>query len=81
LSGGQIALVRDSIPSDFPEARLRLRLALGAEIPEGVAFYEFPPVVLDRVPDLRDFRFLVTDEQIVIVEPRDRSIILVIDRA
>jgi hypothetical protein len=38
-------------------------------------------VVLDRVPELRDFRFLVTDEQIVIVEPRDRSILLVIDRA
>jgi hypothetical protein len=56
-------------------------LALGAEIPEGVAFYEFPPVVLDRVPELRDFRFLVTDEEIVIVEPRDRFILLVIDRA
>jgi Protein of unknown function (DUF1236) len=81
LSGGQIALVRDSIPGDFPEARLRLRLALGAEIPEGVALYEFPPVVLDRIPELREFRFLVTDEQIVIVEPRDRSILSVIDRA
>src|SRR5262245_37309600 len=36
LSSGQIALIRDSIPRDFPEANVRLRLALGAEIPDDV---------------------------------------------
>ena len=58
------ALVRDSIPRDFPETPLRLRLALGAEIPGDVELYEFPVIVLDRVPSLRDYRFLVTGEQI-----------------
>jgi len=81
LSAGQIALVRDSIPGNFPEAGVRLRLALGAEIPDDVALYDFPGVVLDRIPELRDFQFLVTDDQIVIVVPHDRSIALVIDRA
>ena len=32
-------------------------------------------------PQLRDYRFLVAAAQIVIVDPRDRSIALVIDRA
>jgi hypothetical protein len=81
LSSGQIALIRDSISRDFPEADLRLRLALGAEIPDDVELYEFPQIVLDRAPELRQFRFLVAGEQIVIVDPRDRSIALVIDRA
>jgi hypothetical protein len=81
LSSAQIALVRDSIPPDFPMAGLRLRLALGAEIPDDVELHELPTIVLDRVPELRDYRFLVADEQIVIVDPRDRSIALVIDRA
>jgi len=81
LSSAQIALVRDSIPRDFPATPLRLRLALGAEIPRDVEVYEFPAIVLDRVSELRDYRFLVVEEQIVIVDPRDHSIALVIDRA
>ena len=81
LGPGQIALIRDSIPRDFPEASIRLRLALGAEIPEEVELYEFPQIVLDRIPELQRYRFLVADVQIVIVDPRDRSIALVIDRA
>jgi hypothetical protein len=35
----------------------------------------------DRVPQLQGYRFLVTGDQIVIVERGDRSIALVIDRA
>jgi len=80
LSERQIALVRDSIPADFPVVDVRLRLALGAEIPEHVTLHEFAPIVLDRVPALREYRFLVTGDQIVIVHPRDRAIALVIDR-
>lgn len=80
LSEAEIALVRDSIPPDFPEARVRLRLALGAEMPEDVALHEFPRIVLDRVPKLREYRFVVSGDQIVIVHPRDRAIALVIDR-
>jgi hypothetical protein len=81
LSLGQIALVRDSVPPDFPETHIRLRLALSAQIPGNVELYELPQIVLARVPELREYRFLVADEQIVIVDPRDRSIALVIDRA
>jgi len=33
------------------------------------------------VPKLRDYMFLVAGDQIVIVQPRDRTIALVIDRA
>ena len=81
LSSVQIALVRDSVPPDFPETHIRLRLALSAQIPGDVELYELPQIVLARVPELREYRFLVADEQIVIVDPRDRSIALVIDRA
>jgi hypothetical protein len=36
--------------------------------------------LLDQVPKLRGFRFVVSQEQLVIVEPQDRSIALVLDR-
>jgi len=80
LTEREIALILESIPPDFPDAGVRLRLALGATIPRDAELHLFPVVVLDRVPVLRDYRFLVTGDQIVIVEPGDRSIELVIDR-
>jgi hypothetical protein len=80
LSEREIALVRDSILPDLPDAGLQLRLALGAEIPGDVQLHQFPPLLLDQVAQLREFRFLVSGDQIVIVQPRDRSIALVIDR-
>jgi hypothetical protein len=80
LSGSQTAFVRDSIPRDFPETPVRLRLALGAEIPADVELYELPQVVVDRVPELHGLRFIVVEDQIVIVDPQDRSIALVIER-
>jgi hypothetical protein len=80
LSAAQIAVVRDSIPRDAPDTSIRVRLALGAEIPEDVMLHEFPVIVLDRAPQLQDYRFLLAADEIVVVDPRDRSIALVIDR-
>src|SRR5947207_8079509 len=79
LSEREIALVRGSVPPDCPDAGLRLRLALGAEIPDDVQLHQFPPILLDQVPQLLVYRFLVSGDQIVIVQPRDRSIALVVD--
>jgi hypothetical protein len=80
LTEREKTLVLDSIPSEFLEVRLRIRLALGAEIPPSIELYEFAPLLLDQVPKLRDFRFVVTQDQLVIVEPQGRSIALVLDR-
>jgi Protein of unknown function (DUF1236) len=81
LSIQEMDIVRESIPADFPDAGIHLRLALGAEIPDDVQLHEFAPFVLDRVPKLRGYVFLVAGDQIVIVQPRDRSIALAINRA
>jgi hypothetical protein len=80
LSEREIALIRDSVPPDFPDAGLQLRLALGAEIPGDVQLHQFAPLLLDQVAQLREYRFLISGDQIVIVQPNDRSIALVIDR-
>jgi len=80
LTDRERGLVLESIPPGFPQVRLRLRLALGAEIPANVELYEFTPLLLDQVPKLRDFRFVVSQDQIVIVARQDRSIVLVLDR-
>jgi hypothetical protein len=80
LSPSQIAVLRNSIPPDFPVTELHLRLALGAEIPDEATLHAFPDIVLDRAPELQHYRFLIAEDEIVIVDPRDRSIALVVDR-
>ena len=80
LTPAEKALVLDSISPDFPETDVRLRLALGAEIPERVELHEFAPIVLDNVPRLRDLRFIVAQGSVVIVDPADRSIELLLER-
>lgn len=80
LSGQEVTLVRESIPPDYPDAGLNLRLALGASIPPGAQLDEFPAILLDRVPRLAEYRFVVAQDQIVIVRPSDREIAMVIDR-
>jgi hypothetical protein len=80
LTDRERAIVLDSIPPNFPQVGLRLRLALGAEIPPSVGLCDFAALVLDQVPNLRDFRFVVSQDQVVIVDPRDRGIALVLDR-
>jgi Protein of unknown function (DUF1236) len=74
------ALILDSISADFPEPELDLRLALGAEVPVRVELHTFPDVVLDRIPKVREYRFVVSGGDIVIIDPRDREIALVVHR-
>ncbi|MGE5513898.1 MAG: DUF1236 domain-containing protein [Bacteroidota bacterium] len=81
LTPEQIALVRGSISPDFPPAPVSIGLALGAAVPKGVELYNFPPIVLRRVQKLRGLRFVVVDHKIVIVEPRTREVVLIIDGA
>ena len=50
LTEREIALILESIPPDFPDAGVRLRLALGATIPRDAELHLFPVVELDRVP-------------------------------
>ena len=38
----------------------------------------FPREVVSRLPELEDYRYVVTENDIAVVDPRDRSMVLVI---
>jgi hypothetical protein len=59
-------------------ADVRVRLALGAEVPRGVELLVFPDTVTDRVGELARFRYIVAEDDVVIVDPDDRGVVLVI---
>src|SRR5262245_18072307 len=59
-------------------ADVSVRLALGAEIPRSVEVVTFPERVIERVPKLRSYRYVVVQDQVVIVDPDDRQVALLI---
>ena len=60
-------------------ANVRVRLALGAEVPRDVELLAFPDEIVERVPDMRRYRYIVTEDDIVIVDPDDYAVALVIN--
>jgi hypothetical protein len=80
LTAAERAILLDSISSDFPETDISLRLALGADVPGRVELHTFPDVLVDRIPKLRGYRFVVSDGDVVIVGARSREIQLVVRR-
>lgn len=69
------ALVR----SGAQRADIRISLALGAEIPAGVMMFEFPADIVAGISSLRDYRYVLVEDKVVIADPATRVIVLVVD--
>lgn len=78
LSRVQMRFILANVPKDRARTDVRIRLALGAEIPRSVELFRFPEHVVARVPEVAPFRYIVVDNDLVIVDPRDYEIALVI---
>ena len=77
LSAEDMRFIYASVPKDRP-VDVRIRLALGAEIPRPIDLERFPGGVIDRVPQIEGYRYIVVEAEVVIVDPNDRSVALVI---
>lgn len=78
LSAEQMRFIYQRVPRDRT-VDVRVRLALGAEVPRSVELLPFPGEVLERVPDVRPYRFVVaTNDDVVLVDPTDNAVVLVI---
>ena len=51
---------------------------LGEDVPEDVELVALPEVVFSDVPELREYEYFVTNEEIVLVEPETREVVEVI---
>ena len=50
------------------------RAAIGDPLPPGVATQPFPADVALKIPALRSHRFFVTDQEVVIVDPKSNKV-------
>jgi hypothetical protein len=79
LSPDQERIVYQAVHGRVAPVDVRVRLGLGADIPSRVRLETFPVELVERIPDLRRYRFVVADRQVVVVEPDTREIVLLID--
>jgi hypothetical protein len=77
LSPDQMRFIYARVPKDR-SLDIRLRLALGAEVPPDAELLPFPPEVLARIPDVQGYRYVIARGDVAIVDPKDNSIALVI---
>jgi uncharacterized protein DUF1236 len=77
LSPDQMRFISANVPRE-PNSNVRVRLALGAEVPPDVELLAFPDEVASRLPDLEGYRYIVAENDVVVVDPRDRGVVLVI---
>jgi uncharacterized protein DUF1236 len=77
LSQEQMRFVASAVPRE-PKSDVRVRLALGAEVPRNVELLAFPRDVVSQLPELGGYRYIVAENDVVIVDPRERGVVLVI---
>lgn len=62
-----------------PLRNVNFSVSVGAVVPASVRFYPVTPAIVEIYPEYRGYRFVVVEEEIVIIEPRSRKIVTVID--
>jgi Protein of unknown function (DUF1236) len=78
LNASQRQVVLRLVRPDAPRANVNIGLALGAEVPQGVQLSEFPPNITSEISELRDYRYVVVEDNVVVVNPTNRVIVLVV---
>lgn len=63
-----------------PVQNLGVSVSVGAELPSRVQLQPLPREIATIRPQYRDYRYTVSEREIVIVDPRSRRIVEVIDR-
>ena len=53
-------------------------ISIGMSLPQGVSLLPMPTVVVDRYPELRDYRYFVYEDDIAIVDPATDEVVLIL---
>ena len=78
LNQGQSKIVLRLVRPDAPRANVNIGLALGAEIPQNVELLEFSLEITTEVSQLRDYRYVLVQDNMAIVNPSNRVVVLVV---
>jgi hypothetical protein len=63
-----------------PVRNVNFSVSVGTVVPSSVRFYPVTPAIVEVYPEYRGYEFVLVEDEIVIVEPRSRKIVTVIDQ-
>ena len=80
LSVEQRHIIRELVREQkVAPATLDAKVAAGDTVPQQVELHPIPPLIGQKVPQVKSHRYFVTREQIVLVDPNDNRIADVIE--
>ena len=45
-------------------------IRIGDKVPSEIGLHDFPPLVVEKVPKVKPYKFFITENQIVLVSPQ-----------
>jgi hypothetical protein len=78
LTNDQIKIIRAEVNRGGRKFDYDGDLEVGVDLPDQFAFEDFPGPVVERVPSVRQYRFVRIEDEIAIVSPDNRQVIYVI---
>jgi hypothetical protein len=67
------------VKSSARPAQMSAHLVVGAEVPQTYEIREFPTEILEEAPELREYEYVVDEDNVVVVDRRDRRVIEILD--
>lgn len=71
----QRTVIKKSIGTVQPSATVRQRVTVGTTLPADVELAPLPEDIYTDVPSVRNYRYVVVGDEIVLVEPQTRRVI------
>jgi hypothetical protein len=56
-------------------------VSIGASVPRHLHLHRLPPTIVEVVPEYRDYRYVVVNDEVVIINPKTYKVVTVIDRS
>jgi hypothetical protein len=60
-------------------SNLNVRVSVGVAIPREVVIRPLPPEIVTIVPEYRGYDYVVYNDEIIIIEPRTREVVYIIE--
>jgi hypothetical protein len=71
LSAQQGYVIKENIKDMHIEQIPRTKkIRIGDKVPSDIGLHDFPPLVVEKVPKVKTYKFFITENQIVIVSPQ-----------
>jgi hypothetical protein len=71
LSAQQDYVIKENVKDmHIPQVGRTGEIRIGDKLPAGIALHDFPPLVVEKVPKVKTYKFFIAEGRIVLVNPQ-----------